>query len=117
MIIVWSFDSQLQHYSVVNKFTVCMKLVLIFACLNRYIFRYKSMKSGKTSKIDKWNECVVDFYRLIDTIDFNQIRFTDFYPFTTPGILQCVAHKSITTLRRLPSQCFGGKEIAFLFNC
>ena len=43
------------------------------------------MKSEKTSKIDKRNECVIDFYRLIDTIDINQIRFTDFYRFTTPG--------------------------------
>ena len=53
----------------------------------------------------------------IDTIDINQIRFTDFYRSTTPGILQCVAHKPITTLRRLLSRCFGGKEIGFLFNC
>ena len=48
---------------------------------------------------------------------FNQIRFTDFYRLTTPGIIQCVALKPITSLRRLLSQCFGGKEIGFLFNC
>ena len=75
------------------------------------------MKSEKTSKIDKRNECVIDFHRLIDTVDINQIRFTDFYRLTTSGILQCVAHKPITTLRRLLAQCFGGKEIGFLFNC
>ena len=43
------------------------------------------MKSVKIKKIDKRNECVIDFYKLIDTIDINQIRFTDFYRFTTPG--------------------------------
>ena len=75
------------------------------------------MKSGKTSKIDKRNECVIDFYRMIDTIDINQIRFTDVYRFTTPGILQHVAHKPITTLRGLLSQCFRGREIGFLFSC
>ena len=74
------------------------------------------MKSGKTRKIDKRNESVIDFYRMIDTIDINQIRFTDFYRFTTPGILQYVAHKPITTLRGLLSQCFGAREIGFLFN-
>ena len=31
--------------------------------------------------IDKRNECVIDFYLLIDTIDINQIRFTEFYRF------------------------------------
>ena len=34
------------------------------------------MKSVK-KKIDKRNKCVIDFYNLIDTIDINQIRFTD----------------------------------------
>ena len=75
------------------------------------------MKSEKTSKIDKRNECVIDFYRLIDTIDIKQIRFTYFYRFTTPGILHYVAHEPITTLRGLLAQCFGGREIGFLFNC
>ena len=75
------------------------------------------MKSEKKSKIYYRNERVIDLYRLIDTIDINQIRFTDFYRLTTAVILQCVAHKLITTLRQLLSQCFGGKEIGFLFNC
>ena len=34
---------------------------------------------------DKRNECVIDFYRLIDTIDIKQIRLTNFYRLTTPG--------------------------------
>ena len=60
------------------------------------------MKSEKIKlNIDIPNECVIDFYRLIDTIDINQIRFTDFYRLTTPDKLQLVAHKPITTLRRL----------------
>ena len=75
------------------------------------------MKLEKTSKIDKRNECVIDFYRFIYTIDINQIRFTDFYRFITPNILQYVAHKPITNLRRLRSQCLGGRQIGFLFNC
>ena len=29
----------------------------------------------------KINECVIDFYRLIDTVDINQSGFTDFYRF------------------------------------
>ena len=37
------------------------------------------MKSVKIKKIDKRNECVIHFYRLINTIDTNQIRVTDFY--------------------------------------
>ena len=51
-------------------------------------------------KINRYvkRDCVIDFYRLIDTIDINQIRFTDFYRFidrpidtdfyrlTTPGL-------------------------------
>ena len=49
-------------------------------------------------KIQDKSECVIDFYRLIDTIDINQIRFTDFYRcidwqidtnfyrLTTPGV-------------------------------
>ena len=48
---------------------------------NRCIFRYKSMESVKSREIDKRNEFVIDFYRLIDTIDINQITFTDFYLF------------------------------------
>ena len=35
----------------------------------------------KKREIDKQNERVIDFYRLIDTIDINQIRFTEFYRF------------------------------------
>ena len=27
--------------------------------------------------MDKRNECVIDFYQLIDTIDIKQIRFTN----------------------------------------
>ena len=47
--------------------------------MNRCFFRYESMKSVKIkiNIIDKGNECVIDFYRLIDTMDINQIRFTD----------------------------------------
>ena len=40
--------------------------------MNRYFFRYESMKSVKSRQIDKRNECVIDFYRLIDTIESNQ---------------------------------------------
>ena len=36
------------------------------------------MKSLKSRYTDKRNMCVIDFYRLVDTIDINQIRFTDF---------------------------------------
>ena len=39
------------------------------------------MESVKSREIDKRNEFVIDFYRLIDTIDINQITFTDFYLF------------------------------------
>ena len=35
-------------------------------------------------QINKGNECVIDFYRLIDTIEINQITFTDFYWLSTP---------------------------------
>ena len=35
------------------------------------------MESVKSRLIDRRNECVIDFYRLIDTIDTNQIIFTD----------------------------------------
>ena len=44
------------------------------------------MESVKSRYIDKRNERVIDFFRLIDTIDSNQIRFTDFYRLTSPGI-------------------------------
>ena len=43
--------------------------------------------------MEERKECVFDFYRLIDTIDINQIRFTDFYRLiVTPAIdsLFCV---------------------------
>ena len=82
LIIVWSFDSQLQLSC---QQIYCLHEISFHFWINRYIFRYKSMKSGKTSKIVKRNECVIDFYRLINTIDINQIRFTDFYRLTTPG--------------------------------
>ena len=36
------------------------------------------MKSLKSRYTDKRNMCVIDFYRFVDTIDINQIRFTDF---------------------------------------
>ena len=39
------------------------------------------MKSVKSRLIDKRKEGVIDFYRLIDTINVNQIRFTEFYRF------------------------------------
>ena len=35
-------------------------------------------------QIGKGNECVIDFYRLIDTIEINQITFTDFYQLSSP---------------------------------
>ena len=35
----------------------------------------------KSVEIDKRNKCVIDFYWLIDAVDINQIRFTDFYRF------------------------------------
>ena len=35
----------------------------------------------KSVKIDEGSEFVIDFYRLIDTIDINQTRVTDFYRF------------------------------------
>ena len=82
LIIVWSFDSQLQLSC---QQIYCLHEISFHFWINRYIFRYKSKKSEVTSKIDKRNECVIDFYRLIDTIDISQIRFTDFYRLTTPG--------------------------------
>ena len=47
------------------------------------IFQYKSMKSVKVSRyIDERNDCVIGFYRFIDTIDITrQLRFTEFYRF------------------------------------
>ena len=41
----------------------------------------------------------MDFYRLIDTIDINQIRFTDFYPLTTPGFNSCRCNNFRNKLR------------------
>ena len=38
------------------------------------------MKQVKKDKMgERLNERVIDFYRLIDAIDINQIKFTDFY--------------------------------------
>ena len=59
--------------------------------------RSKSITIDKIqNKIDKTNECVIDFYRFFDTIDINHFKSTDFYRFinlgtdfyrlTTPGI-------------------------------
>ena len=42
------------------------------------------MELVKSRLINKQNEGVINFYRLIDTIDINQIRFTDFYQFIDP---------------------------------
>ena len=42
---------------------------------------------------NRWNRCVINFNQLINTIDINRIRFTDFHRFidsyrlTTPGAL------------------------------
>ena len=67
--------------------------------MNRCIFRYEIDEIGKNQDKSIKNECVIDFYRLIDTIDINQITFTDFYRFidwqinidfyrfTTPGYI------------------------------
>ena len=50
--------------------------------MDRCIFRYEIDEIGKNQdKSIKKNECVIDFYRLIDTMDINQITFTDFYRF------------------------------------
>ena len=40
------------------------------------------MSSVKSRQIDERKECASDFYRLIDTININQIRFTEFYRLT-----------------------------------
>ena len=57
--------------------------------INSCIFRYKSMKSVK---IDERNECVIDFYRLIDTININQIRFTHFIALSIDKSLPIFIH-------------------------
>ena len=44
----------------------------------------KTMELVKSRLINKQNEGVITFYRLIDTIDINQIRFTDFCQFIDP---------------------------------
>ena len=49
--------------------------------MNRCIFRYEIDEIGKNQDKSIKNECVIDFYRLIDTIDINQITFTNFYRF------------------------------------
>ena len=36
---------------------------------------------GKNQDKSIKNECAIDFYQLIDTIDINQITFIDFYRF------------------------------------
>ena len=51
---------------------------------------------------------------------YNQYQSNQIYRFLSIdyfGYTKIVAHKPITTLRRLLSQCFGGREIGFLFNC
>ena len=57
---------------------------------NRCIFCYKLMKWVKSRYIDKWNNCVIDFYQLINRYQFLLIYqlmngFTNFYRLTTPG--------------------------------
>ena len=49
--------------------------------MNRCIFRYEIDEIGKNQDESIKNEYVIDFYRLIDTIDINQITFTYFYRF------------------------------------
>ena len=39
------------------------------------------ISKNQVKSVDKGNECVIDFYRLTDTIDTKQIRFPDFYRF------------------------------------
>ena len=48
-----------------------------------HIFRYEIDEVGKNhdKSTEKKNERVIEFYQLIDTIDINQIRFTDIYRF------------------------------------
>ena len=56
---------------------------------------YIAIKSVKVLLIRERNEYVIDFYRLIDTIDINQIRFILFltiYRLTTPGTLAPMTH-------------------------
>ena len=76
--------------SIVNKFTVCMKSVFIFGwdgTEEQMYLQIKSMESVKSRSIDKRKESVIDFYRLIDTIDISQIRWPIFIDLST--------HKSI----------------------
>ena len=55
----------LNRNSIVNKFAV-LWIQFAFSDQQMYQFRYKLMKSVKIKKIDKRNECVIDFYRLTD---------------------------------------------------
>ena len=58
------FDAlNLNRNSIVNKFAV-LWIQFSFSDQQMYQLRYKLMKSVKI--IDKRNECVIDFYKLID---------------------------------------------------
>ena len=46
---------------------------------------------------------MIDFYRLIDTIDINQIRFTNFYRLTTPGT-RVQSHVGLSTTFQLSEE-------------
>ena len=72
------FPSTLSCYSIANKFTVCMNSVFSFwwTDVSSDINRGNRWKSRW---IDEWNECIINFYRLINTININQIKFIDFY--------------------------------------
>ena len=55
----------LNRNSIVNKFAV-LWIQFSFSDQQMYQLRYKLMKSVKIKKIDKRNECVINFYKLID---------------------------------------------------
>ena len=64
----------LNRNSIVNKFAV-LWIQFSFSDQQMYQFRYKLMKSVKIKKIDKRNECVIDFtnWSILNRYQSNQI--------------------------------------------
>ena len=107
MIIVWSFDSQLQ----INCQQIyCFQEISFHFWMNRYIFRYKSMKSEKKNKqnrltkrvchrslpIDRYNQYQSNRERVSGKIS-NQ-RFVNSCLANSPSFSKCLYIHSYTLL-------------------
>ena len=107
MIIVWSFDSQLQLNC---QQIYCFHEISFHFWMNRYIFRYKSMKAEKKNKqnrltkrvchrslpIDRYNQYQSNRERVSGKI-FNQ-RFVNSCLANSPSFSMCLYIHSYTLL-------------------